>query len=384
LFRFTNYQEKFMLEQSLLIKLSAPGISDDTTSLLRREYMAIKHLFQAQTTLAQQFLGVQAAALSEAVVKGSSQITFTLPDGVVWLLSSEGLTEVESIPSERRVQFIGGWFGRVTHTELHTALIKRLEDLERSPNRALMVSGSLLRYAIGVHMIYNMLPAGKTVIYAGVEDDDIPNQPVDINHGPAIKTGMGLGIEEGQTHDGRGELAVPYIEAARGFFLPQWVAFDEHGQLLLGSIGEAEAHIASMQHYLAIIQTAIAIAPYLVVDEACQQKRYGMLGQLVNQGRAFAQYQLQQIVRTIQHRVVEHKLDRGLRLSLPFFNDQTLTMEEYNFEVIPAGRIMFVSAFLVLAVQHQGAKVVQDIHFNQSTRKHLLSQLSKLQQAFLR
>ena len=59
-------------------------------------------------------------------------------------------------------------------------------------------------------------------------------------------------------------------------------------------------------------------------------------------------------------------------------------MENFCFEIIPAGRIMFVPAFVVLAVQQQGAKVAQDTRFSRSTRKHLLSQLSQLEQAFLR
>jgi hypothetical protein len=99
----------------------------------------------------------------------------------------------------------------------------------------------------------------------------------------------------------------------------------------LGSISEAEAHIKSMQHYLAILQSAVAIAPYMIADEVCQQKRYGMLGQLVNQGRALANFQVREIIQKIQRRVAEQKLDRGLRLSLPYFDDQKLSVEKYDF-----------------------------------------------------
>ena len=85
----------------------------------------------------------------------------------------------------------------------------------------------------------------------------------------------------------------------------------------------------------------------MVADEEYQRKRYGMLGQLVNQGRALARYEVEEIIQTIQKRAMAHDLNRGLSLSLPYFNDQTLTMEDYGFEVIPAGRIMFVPAFVV-------------------------------------
>jgi len=379
-------QEKYMLEQSLLLKLSSPELADNTTSRLRQEYQAYQNLFQAQPMLVQQYFGIQASALAEAIIQGLPRVHFVLPEHVACLLASESAMEVESIPIDNREQVVGRRLLRLTYPDLRTALCQRLSELEHSSNQAVSVSAILLQYAIAIHMIYNMLPAGRSVIYASVDGDDIPNQPVegDFDHISIIAGQIGAYAKVTQAGEQGGEVLVPYVEAARRFYLPQWVAFDSQGHLLLGSVREAEAHIASMQHYLAILNTALMIAPYMIADETCQQKRYGMLGQLVNQGRALAQFQSQQIIQTINRRVAEHKLDRGLRLSLPYFNDQTLAMEECNFEVIPAGRIMFVPAFVVLAVQHQGAKVAQDIHFSQSTRRHLLSQLSKLEQAFLR
>jgi hypothetical protein len=362
-----------MIEQSLLLKLSSPNLADNTTSRLRQEYQAYQRLFQAQPGVVQQYLGTQAAALAEAVIQGLTQVHFTFPEYVVGLQTSEGSVEVDRVPMGSREQIVRGGLIRFTRTDLRTALCQRLSELERSSSQAVSISAMLLRYTITIHMVYNVLPAGKSVIYTNPDDDDIPNQPVE----KVFDQGT-------QEEEERGELLLPYVEAARQFYLPQWVAFDCQGKLLLGTTREAEAQIASMQHYLAILNSAIMIAPYIIADEMCQKKRYGMLGQLVNQGRALAQFQSQEIIQTIHRRVAEHKLDRGLRLSLPYFNDQTLAMDEYNFEIIPAGRIMFVPAFVVLAVQQQGAKVAQDPRFSQSTRKHLLSQLSKLEQAFLR
>jgi hypothetical protein len=75
-------------------------------------------------------------------------------------------------------------------------------------------------------------------------------------------------------------------------------------------------------------------------------------------------------------------LNRGLSISLPYFNDQSLAMETYNFEVIPAGRIMFVPAFVVRATHEQEAKIAQDTRYSQSTRRHLLNELNRLGNAF--
>jgi hypothetical protein len=162
------------------------------------------------------------------------------------------------------------------------------------------------------------------------------------------------------------------------------VSFDDDGRLLSENVTEAENQVASMQRYLSILHTAIGLAPYMVADEEYQRKRYGILGQLVNQGRALAHYQVNEIMGTIQRRAASHDLDRGLSLSLPYFNDQTLRIEEYNFDVIPSGRVMFVPAFVVLAVRAQAVKVAQDTRLSQSTRRQILIELSSLEEEFLR
>ena len=84
-----------------------------------------------------------------------------------------------------------------------------------------------------------------------------------------------------------------------------------------------------------------------MVDAQFQQKRYGMLGQLINQGRALARYEMSGLIEEIQTRAARHDLNRGLSLSVPYFDDQSLTLQQVEFEVIPAGRIMFVPAFVV-------------------------------------
>ena len=59
-------------------------------------------------------------------------------------------------------------------------------------------------------------------------------------------------------------------------------------------------------------------------------------------------------------------------MSLPFFDDQTLEVKTHDFEIIPAGRIMFVPAFVVRAAVQERAKVAQDTRLSPSTRRHLL------------
>jgi hypothetical protein len=230
-----------------------------------------------------------------------------------------------------------------------------------------------------------MLPAGRTVIYRSEDEDEIPSIPVtpEGELESAITERTDAIVEEGAGEAGRGELQVPYVPAARKFYLPQWVAFDDAGALLVGSVAEAEANVASMQNYLEVLHQASSLAPYSIADEEYRRKRYGMLGQLVNQGRALAVYKAASIIDTIKGRARAGTLHRGLSLTLPYFDDQDLKMEEIHFEVIPAGRIMFVPAFVVRAIHQEEAKVSQDTRYNSSTRRHLLALLQLFNDAFL-
>jgi hypothetical protein len=363
-----------------------PGLADSAVSQLRQEYIGYQDLFEVQPPLVQRFLETQASSVAEAIIQGLPQVRFTLPDRVV-LQKQDGEAKTASVPSESREQITGGLMDRLMRTDLRTALRLRLGELEGSSNRAVSVSAGLLRHALVRHLVHNMLPSGRTVQYVVAEGEEIPSIPVKSALEPEsaiTATTDAIVAEENRGEVGRGELLVPYVEAARWFYLPQWVAFDDQGHLLAGSVNEAEANIGSMQRYLSILHAAVGMAPYMVADDEYQRKRYGILGQLVNQGRALARYQVEEIIQTIQRRAASHDLNRGLSLSLPYFNDQNLAMENYSFEVIPAGRIMFVPAFVVRAAREQEAKIAQDTRLSQSTRKHLLAELATLEKAFIK
>ena len=228
------------------------------------------------------------------------------------------------------------------------------------------------------------VPAGRTVTYATAEGENIPAVPVGDVLAPesALTAATDAIAEEGSPEVGRGDLLVPYVPAARRFFLPQWVAFDDQDRLLVGSVGEAEAHVASMQRYLAVLHAAVSLAPYVVADPEYQRRRHGILGQLVNQGRALCRYTTREIIATIAARAASGDLNRGLSLSLPYFDDQNLETHTRDFVVIPAGRIMFVPAFVVRGTRDEAVKVAQDTRLDPATRKHLMAELYMLEAAF--
>jgi hypothetical protein len=369
--------------------LAAPGVNG-AADLLRQEYEAWQALFDAQPAIVARFLEAQARQLAGTLTQREhpAQFRFTLPDRVVLEVPTRGAGQLAEIPPEQREQLAGGLFDRLTHGEADKALRQRLAELDQAPNRAVAASAGLLRHAIAVHLVHDMLPAGRHVTYTALPGDEIPTlpagDPLEPESAITAKTDAIAeeGDEEGDAEVGRGELLVPYVPAARRFYLPQWVAFDEQDRLLVNSVNEAEAHVASMQRFVSVLHAAVALAPYMVVDEDYQRKRYGMLGQLVNQGRALARYQTGEIIRTIVTRAAANDLNRGLSLSLPYFDDQSLRMQTHDFVVIPAGRIMFVPALVVRAVWQEQAKVAQDTRLSPSTRQHLLAELEMLERAF--
>jgi hypothetical protein len=346
---------------------------------LREEYEHQRILFDIQPAIVQRFLEVQGAQLAAAFCDRAPRARFTLPDRVTVAEKAETLT----IPESARHQSVGKVGDQLAGRDVHVTLRQRLTELESSPEKGIAISAGLIRFAAAQHIIHNMLPSGRSVVYTAAEDEEIASIPAaGIEPESAITAETDAIAEEGKAENGRGSLQVPFVPAARRFYLPQWVAFDDDGKLLVNSVDEAKAHIASMQKFLDMLFSARSLAPYSVADEEFEKKRYGMLGQLVNQGRALAWHMTTTIVGTIKERAAAQSLNRGLELYLPYFDDQALEVKMYHFVVIPAGRIMFVPAFVVRAAQEEQAKVAQDTRLNPSTRKYLLKELSLLEKAF--
>ena len=65
------------------------------------------------------------------------------------------------------------------------------------------------------------------------EDETIPSIPEadGIEPESAITAATDAIAEEGKAEEGRGDLLVPFVPYARKFFLPQWVAFDQNGEI---------------------------------------------------------------------------------------------------------------------------------------------------------
>ena len=388
----------FVVKKEIMAKMiqAVPAYKDEKqtyTSYLRQEYEAYQEQFVSQPGLIRRFLEAQARLLAEAILLDLSQVQFLLPDRI----SIDG--EELEVGSGQREQLAGGLRNRLGRAHLRDALHARFLELEQSGDIALAACGQLMRYATAVQMVYQMLPDGRRVNYIALAGEDIPTIPAKVTdenlpaglrgsngNGKGLKSALTAAtdaiVEEGQLDAERGELQMPFSPAALLFFLPQWVAFDDQARLLVKSVNQAEAYLASMRHYMDVLHAAVALAPSIVADQTYQQKRTGMLGQLINQGRSLALFKTNQIIGEIKRRVSANDLNRGLGLSLPFFDDQDLMLRMLEIGVIPFGRILFAPAMVVRAMQEEAAKVAQDTRLNASTRRHLLIELYTLERAF--
>jgi hypothetical protein len=102
----------------------------------------------------------------------------------------------------------------------------------------------------------------------------------------------------------------------------------------------------------------------------------------VNRGRSLARLAVEELIDEVHRRAAGHQLDRGLRVSLPYYDDRRLTLRRRDFTVIPRGRILFVPAFVVIATEREIERVRQDRQFTDTTRAHLIDLLGMVRCAF--
>ena len=216
--------------------------SPSPISLLRQEYDQAAELLRAQPPLTQRFVETQARHLADAIVQRTPQVRFSLPDQVIGPGSD---ARPVTVPAGYRDQVVGGtgFLDRFSRFDVRKALAQRLQELELTSNREVSISAKLLRHATVIYMVHGMLPAGRSVKYVVAEGEEIPTLPTGeaVAASSAITAATDAIAEEGASdaEAGRGELLVPYAEAARRFYLPQWVAFDTHDNLLVNSTPDA-------------------------------------------------------------------------------------------------------------------------------------------------
>src|SRR5512141_36111 len=145
---------------------------------LAADYRSQQALFSAQPAIVQRYLETQGKQLAQAVVDGDPQVNFSLPDRVVCTLENVDQPALVTIPQNQRTRTAGSFINRFRKAELYKELRHIFTELEQSPDRAVSVVAALLRHATVMHMVYQMLPAGRDVCYKPADENEtIPSIP---------------------------------------------------------------------------------------------------------------------------------------------------------------------------------------------------------------
>ncbi len=152
--------------------------------------------------------------------------------------------------------------------------------------------------------------------------------------------------------------------------------------MLSGSLEEAERRLASLRVLLYQLKSAAGLAPFIVVDPSYQSRHSALLALLLEQGRRLAQFETLDIISYIQDRNGSGQLNRGLHLHVPYFDDRSLDLKTIVIHAIPAGKVLFVPAFIVLACQQEKSRIMLDARLSSGTRGYLLANLELLESAF--
>ncbi len=327
------------------------GQSLNPLAILTEDFQRWQALHERQPVETQQFLEAQAKDLVQLLVSSARQVWFFLPDRV----APRGKSPALVVPFAARQQKIGNWLNRLIRRDPFLLLRERLDELEAGPDEGVALAAGLIRYSTARYLIYHALPNGRKVTYKPVAGEEIPTTPA------------------------KSSKSASYADR---FFMPEWVALDEEDDLLVPNSKDAEKMLEQMQEYFSLLHLAVRLAPYMLADKEYQRKRVGILGQLINQGRALAWFETRAIIDLIRHRAEKGSLNRGLSISLPYFDDQEFKLKQLEFQIIPSGRIMFLLGFVARACRNEQGKVAQDTRSNSSTRNHLLGELRLIEQAF--
>jgi hypothetical protein len=294
------------------------GSGDSSLFQLKEERLLARTLFQNQSEDTRRFFQRQAVSIAEALLEFKSGLNFALPEFISLPNDSTDDYRPVEVPVDFRRQSITGLLGRLPLKDVRSVFRQRLSRLEESMYPAVAAGAGLLRYAVARHIVQDRI---TVEVEAVVENAGV-------------------------------------------------------------SLAAVERKLGEYRRSVDTLYQALSLAPYIYTDEEYQSKRAGILSRLIPLGHRLSHLHVRRIIETIDRRAKADDLNRGLSLSLPYFDDRALEMKLYEFEVIPPGRTMFVPAFVALAAVREQEKIEQNNALSPSTRVHLLEEIKSLQWAF--
>ena len=367
------------------VTLTAPDQPYRFSAVHAQELEAWQKLFYLQSAATQDFLEKQAGWLAWAMMNDLPQVRFGLPERVACEVDRSGRVRYEMIPENHRLHKVINRWRRLTNTALRTAVQQRFAELDECPGSAVVIGAGLLRFACSMYMVRRMIHSWWSEACLPDSERSLSAFALEEKEFSTFSRKTAAHFFSADAHLGGASVGQEMKPVAGSYQLSssQEKSVVEVCQSVLAeAVNEAERLMAVMQQYLAILDMAVTLAPYVVADADFLQKRIRIISQLIQQGRALAQFQVREIIQTIQLRAASNLLNRGLSLSLPYFDDHSLEMLWWKIQVIPAGRTLFSPAFIVRAVWLEREKLSRERCLSPSTREHLLEALTNLEWAF--
>jgi hypothetical protein len=308
--------------------------ADPSLFQLKEERIRARALYQNQPEETRSFFQRQAASIADALLEYKNKLDFSLPEFVSLPNARTGAYRPVEVPEDFRRQSISGFLGRLARKDVRSAFRQRLTRLEESMYPAVIAGAGLLRYSVARSIVRDRIP----------------------------------------------QIPAATISAERDFSQLNGGSYDAMNEPVAFEI--IERQLDQHRRWIETLHQALSLAPYIFTDEEYQSKRAAVLGRLLPLGNAAAHGQVRQMIATIIRRAEAGDLNRGLSLSLPYFDDRALEMKLHEFEVIPPGRTMFVPVFVALAAARELERIEQNDALSPSTRMHLLEEMKNLQRAF--
>ncbi|MFZ5808213.1 MAG: hypothetical protein ACOY16_02925 [Chloroflexota bacterium] len=282
----------------------------------------IQALCLVQTPAVRQHFVEQGQIICQAILQGSSKVQFRFPERIRLLGDDLQTWREENIARRYRQQWAGNRLLRGRSGELVKSFIQRMSELQSSADEAIATCAEIIRYQTALALF-----------------SSLPRKVVE------------------ETSSGVDALAASTLE-------------------------EAECQVHELEGYVHVLTMAFAVEPAIGEEEAYSNMTSRMIQRLIEAGLSYCQRSTLQIISTIRQRVAQNSLNRGLSVSIPYFDDEVLQLRRFDLEVIPPSRILFEPIFVVNAVQEAKKMVSDDPNLSPGTRQHLFEQLEVLEKSF--
>ena len=328
-------------------------------------------LYNAQPAQIRNHLHQQGKQIVQDILDGLSWIQFSFPE---YIYLTDGVDSAWNkcwIAPRYRQQQVGHRLLRHFHIDIIHALLERFDELQSSSHQAVVFCVRLLRFLMAKELLAT-LSNGEQIIRLSKENK-IPSLSQFSDHLISLRISFLNSSSETMSRVDRSN-QLDKISTDQ--------VFTNDGLQKLHHSDDFPEIFLELEISLRLLEIAFVIEPSIIEDPTFKQNYEFVITQYKSEGQAYARYQTMEIIRTIRERAAQNALNRGLSLSLPYFDDQALELRSYDFEVIPAGRILFEPYFVVQAAEEAKSRVSAERSYSESTKEHLLAELDLIQKSF--